>query len=47
MITVGELIESLKKYPSESKCYAYEGEGIGIVILDDNDRESAFVEASP
>ena len=47
MITVGELIETLKQHPSESKCYAYEGEDTGIVILNNDNKESAFIEVSP
>lgn len=47
MIAVGELIENLKKYPPTLKCYAYEGEGIGVVIVDDDKHELGFVEACP
>lgn len=31
-MTVGELIEELKKYPAEAGVYAYEGEDTGIGI---------------
>ncbi|MDZ7289333.1 MAG: hypothetical protein ONB44_07855 [candidate division KSB1 bacterium] len=34
MITVAKLINELKKYPSDALAYAYEGEFIGIVIVD-------------
>ncbi len=34
MITVKKLIEDLKKYPPDALAYAYEGEFIGIVIVD-------------
>ena len=49
MITVGELIQKLQMFPLDTPCYAYEGEGIGIVIVDINDPtgELGFVEASP
>jgi hypothetical protein len=35
-ITVKELIEELKKYPSDAIAYAYEGEAIGIMVTDKN-----------
>ena len=34
MITVSELISALQKYPEDAMCYAYEGESIGIVVVD-------------
>ncbi|MCI0697590.1 hypothetical protein L0337_36990 [candidate division KSB1 bacterium] len=34
MITVAKLIKALKKYPPDALAYAYEGEFIGIVIVD-------------
>lgn len=32
MRTVEKLIDELKKFPNEAVCYAYEGEGCGIVV---------------
>jgi hypothetical protein len=34
MISVAKLIKELEKYPSNALAYAYEGEFIGIVIVD-------------
>jgi len=34
MITIAELIKELQKYPPDALAYAYEGEIIGIVIVD-------------
>ena len=33
MITVQTLMQKLKQYPPNALVYAYEGEGIGIVIV--------------
>ena len=51
MISVKELKEKLKKYPDDARCYAYDGEDIGIVIVDPKikdccDRELGFIPAS-
>jgi hypothetical protein len=37
MITVTNLIKVLKQYPPNALVYAYEGEFIGIVIVDAKD----------
>jgi hypothetical protein len=34
MITVAKLLEELQKYPPDALAYAYEGEFIGIVVVD-------------
>lgn len=33
MRTIQELVEELQKFPPDARCFAYEGEGTGIVIL--------------
>ena len=33
MITVKKLMQKLKQYPPDALAYAYEGEGVGIVIV--------------
>ena len=32
MRTIKDLIKELEKFPKDARCYAYEGEGTGIVI---------------
>lgn len=32
MITIGRLKQLIKDLPDDAKCYAYEGEDVGIVI---------------
>jgi hypothetical protein len=44
MKTVGELIKELQKYPRELRCYVYEGECFGVVIIDENGKEKGFIE---
>jgi len=34
MKTVKQLIDDLSKFPEDAKCYAYEGEVIGIIVTD-------------
>ena len=35
MLTVAELISKLvKNFPTDAKCYAYEGEICGLIIMD-------------
>ena len=43
MMTVEHMINELKKYPSEAKCYAYEGEVIGLVVVDENKEELGYI----
>ena len=43
MIDIRELIEKLKEFPADSKCYAYEGEQSGLVIVDPSGKEIGFV----
>ena len=38
MKTVEQLIKELSKFPPDAKCFAYEGEQIGIVI-NHNDKQ--------
>lgn len=38
-ITVKSMIEQLSKYPEDALCYAYEGEIIGVVIADKEDKK--------
>jgi hypothetical protein len=46
MIGVKEMIESLQKYPSDALCYAYEGEVIGVVVVDKYHKELGVIKAS-
>lgn len=34
MITVAELIDQLQKFPPDAQVYAYEGEIVGVVVVD-------------
>jgi hypothetical protein len=44
MKTVEQIIEELKQFPLDAKCFAYEGESIGISILKDGN--SGFIHCS-
>lgn len=50
MKTVKQLIEELKQFPLDAKCYAYEGEVTGLVIVTDPtayiNAEDAFISCS-
>lgn len=45
MITVAKLIEELQKYPPNALCYAYEGEVVGVVIINGDREELGYIEA--
>ena len=45
-MTVEKLIERLRDLPGHAACYAYEGEGHGIVVLGSTGHELAFIEMS-
>jgi hypothetical protein len=47
MRTVRELIEMLEKYDETLFVYAYEGEMIGLVIVDDGVNEVGTIELDP
>lgn len=34
MKTVAQLISDLQKFPQDARCYAYEGEVIGVVVAE-------------
>jgi hypothetical protein len=36
MITVEKLIKKLEKFPKDAKCFAYEGEDVGLTIEYEN-----------
>ena len=43
MKTVKELIAELKKFPEDALTYAYEGEVVGIVVIDKYNRMHGFI----
>lgn len=47
MKTVKEIKESLSEYDDDNFIYAYEGEMIGLVIVDENDNEIGSISAEP
>lgn len=46
MVQIEKLIEELKKFPMDAFAYAYEGEIIGIVVVDADDDELGHIPAS-
>jgi hypothetical protein len=47
MIRIERLIEALKKFPSDARAYAYEGEVTGIVVRSADNREQlGWIEAT-
>ena len=47
MRTIKSLIEELNKFPPNSRCYAYEGEITGVVILAKNSKELGYISCRP
>ena len=43
MITVKRLKELIKDLPDDAKCYAYEGEDVGIAIFEGSDEDDASI----
>lgn len=38
MLTIEQLIDKLNKFPKDAKCFAYEGEDIGLTIEITNEK---------
>jgi hypothetical protein len=45
MKTVKAMIEALQQFPPDAKCYAYEGEDCGLVIVDADMKRSGWITA--
>ena len=45
MIKINNLIEELKRFPSDSLAYAYEGESCCVVIVDSNGKQLGYIPA--
>lgn len=43
MIMIKFLIEELKKFPQDALCYGYEGEMIGLSVVDHADKQLGFI----
>jgi len=46
MIPVIKMIEWLNKFPEDARCYAYEGEVTGVVVVDNNGTDLGIIPAS-
>jgi hypothetical protein len=43
MLTVAELIKQLGEYPANAFAYAYEGEIVGVVVVDADHNELGYI----
>jgi len=46
MVRIKELIEKLKTFDENLMCYAYEGEVIGLIIVNENREQKGYIMCS-